>query len=70
MTYFLRGGKSCPKVLNETRNCGSGICPNFCNPHANAGKCNVCKECCQSYITQGDYCNQCVDLNCPRYIVN
>ena len=35
---------------------------NECNP---AKTCNVCKDCCQSYIGDGAPCDACVKQKCP-----
>ncbi len=37
---------------------------NKCSPKTD---CNVCKECCQDYIENGDECNQCYEENCKNY---
>ena len=66
----IAGGAACP-VMNETKTCGSGLCPNYCQASANPSPlagCNVCGQCCQSYITQGALCDACVDVNCPRAV--
>lgn len=36
---------------------------NKCNPKKD---CNVCKECCQEYIENGDECDKCYEENCKN----
>ena len=37
---------------------------NKCSPKKD---CNVCKECCQDYIENGEECDKCFEENCQNY---
>jgi hypothetical protein len=37
---------------------------NVCDPHARSGGCNVCGDCCASFIPMGNDCDRCVQHRC------
>jgi len=57
-------GNCCSNYSCNMLNDAQGVCiqpPNNCDLKNN---CNVCKECCQSYITNGTVCDNCVKAQC------